>query len=83
MTVNPGWGGQTFIASSLDKIAPTARRCWADDVELEVDGGHRRRHRRCRAPTRARRSSSPEAPCSGRADPAQAYREIAAAAGCS
>ena len=41
MTVNPGFGGQKFIASMLGKIA-TLRR-WIDerglDVELEVDGG--------------------------------------------
>jgi ribulose-phosphate 3-epimerase len=41
MTVNPGFGGQKFIASMLDKIA-TLRR-WIDerglDVALEVDGG--------------------------------------------
>jgi len=41
MTVNPGFGGQKFIESMLDKIA-TLRR-WIDeggyDVALEVDGG--------------------------------------------
>jgi len=41
MTVNPGFGGQKFIASMLDKIA-TLRR-WIDErgleVDLEVDGG--------------------------------------------
>jgi ribulose-phosphate 3-epimerase len=41
MTVNPGFGGQKFIASMLEKIA-TLRR-WIDerglDVALEVDGG--------------------------------------------
>ena len=41
MTVNPGFGGQKFIASMLDKIA-TLRK-WIDDrelsVDLEVDGG--------------------------------------------
>lgn len=41
MTVNPGFGGQDFIPSSLDKIA-RARRL-LDDAEsraaLEVDGG--------------------------------------------
>src|SRR5262249_9028897 len=38
MTVNPGWGGQRFIASSPDKIA-RLRSMLSDDVELEVDGG--------------------------------------------
>ncbi len=41
MTVNPGFGGQRFIASCLPKIA-TLRR-WIDErgleVALEVDGG--------------------------------------------
>jgi len=41
MTVNPGFGGQKFIASMLPKIE-TIRR-WIDerglDVRLEVDGG--------------------------------------------
>ena len=41
MTVNPGWGGQPFIPSMLDKIA-RAREC-LDRAEssaiLEVDGG--------------------------------------------
>lgn len=41
MTVNPGFGGQTFIPASVDKIGRTRRlladlRCAAD---LEVDGG--------------------------------------------
>lgn len=37
MTVNPGWGGQKFIPSVLDKI----RRIRAEraDVVIEVDGG--------------------------------------------
>jgi len=41
MTVNPGFGGQTFIESSLDKIARL--RAELDrrklNIELEVDGG--------------------------------------------
>ena len=41
MTVNPGFGGQSFIRSQLDKIA--ALRAKIDesgrDIELEVDGG--------------------------------------------
>ncbi len=41
MTVNPGFGGQQFIASTLPKIAKI--RSWIDTrslpVELEVDGG--------------------------------------------
>ena len=41
MTVNPGWGGQPFIASSLDKISRA--RAWLNEADskatLEVDGG--------------------------------------------
>jgi ribulose-phosphate 3-epimerase len=41
MTVNPGFGGQSFIASQLDKIARLRRRIDASgrDILLEVDGG--------------------------------------------
>src|SRR3954453_17773796 len=38
MTVNPGWGGQRFIASSPDKIA-RLRALVGEATELEVDGG--------------------------------------------
>ena len=41
MSVNPGFGGQKFIASALDKLR-TARRRIAEsgyDIWLEVDGG--------------------------------------------
>jgi ribulose-phosphate 3-epimerase len=38
MTVNPGWGGQAFIAHSLEKI-PRVRAILPDGVALEVDGG--------------------------------------------
>ena len=41
MTVNPGYGGQSFIESSLPKIAELRQRINALDlpIELEVDGG--------------------------------------------
>ncbi len=41
MTVNPGFGGQSFIASQLDKIRDLRRRLDAIDrpIDLEVDGG--------------------------------------------
>jgi ribulose-phosphate 3-epimerase len=41
MSVNPGFGGQQFIASVLPKIAETRRRIKATgrDIWLEVDGG--------------------------------------------
>jgi ribulose-phosphate 3-epimerase len=38
MTVNPGWGGQTFIAASLDKLR-RLRALLPDESDLEVDGG--------------------------------------------
>ena len=45
MTVNPGFGGQAFIESQLDKIAAARKRIDAQkktdgrDIALEVDGG--------------------------------------------
>lgn len=38
MTVNPGWGGQKFIARSPDKVS-RLRRIIGEHVALEVDGG--------------------------------------------
>jgi ribulose-phosphate 3-epimerase len=38
MTVNPGWGGQAFIPTSLDKVR-RIRALLGDGPELEVDGG--------------------------------------------
>jgi ribulose-phosphate 3-epimerase len=37
MTVNPGWGGQSFIDGSLDKV--NRLRPLAGDATIEVDGG--------------------------------------------
>ena len=41
MTVNPGFGGQCFIGSQLEKIAAARRRIDAcgRPIDLEVDGG--------------------------------------------
>ncbi|HET7729377.1 MAG TPA: ribulose-phosphate 3-epimerase [Usitatibacter sp.] len=41
MSVNPGFGGQSFIASALDKVREARRRIDASgrDIWLEVDGG--------------------------------------------
>jgi ribulose-phosphate 3-epimerase len=41
MTVNPGFGGQSFIESQLAKIAAAAERIRASgrEIALEVDGG--------------------------------------------
>ena len=38
MTVNPGWGGQPFIAHALDKL-PRVRALVGASVAVEVDGG--------------------------------------------
>ncbi|MGH2957921.1 MAG: ribulose-phosphate 3-epimerase, partial [Solirubrobacterales bacterium] len=37
MTVNPGWGGQSFIESSPDKVARLRRT--VGETTIEVDGG--------------------------------------------
>jgi ribulose-phosphate 3-epimerase len=41
MSVNPGFGGQSFIASQIDKIAKLRAAIDASgrDIDLEVDGG--------------------------------------------
>jgi len=39
MTVNPGFGGQSFIRSQLDKIAKLKAMIGARPIALEVDGG--------------------------------------------
>ena len=41
MSVNPGFGGQSFIDSALRKIEAVRRRIDASgkDIRLEVDGG--------------------------------------------
>ena len=41
MTVNPGFGGQAFIASQLEKIRSVSKRIKAlgKPIDLEVDGG--------------------------------------------
>jgi ribulose-phosphate 3-epimerase len=41
MSVNPGFGGQSFIPSALDKLAEARARIGASgrDIWLEVDGG--------------------------------------------
>ena len=38
MTVNPGWGGQPFLRSQLDKVR-RVRRMLGEDIPVEVDGG--------------------------------------------
>ena len=41
MSVNPGFGGQSFIDSALRKVEHAAKRIQASgrDIRLEVDGG--------------------------------------------
>jgi ribulose-phosphate 3-epimerase len=41
MSVNPGFGGQSFIPSSLDKLREVRKRIDASgrDIRLEIDGG--------------------------------------------
>jgi ribulose-phosphate 3-epimerase len=41
MSVNPGFGGQSFISSALDKLREARQRITASgrDIWLEVDGG--------------------------------------------
>ena len=39
MSVNPGFGGQSFIASQIDKIARIKQMIGTRAIELEVDGG--------------------------------------------
>ncbi|MDR3437746.1 ribulose-phosphate 3-epimerase [Telmatospirillum sp.] len=39
MSVNPGFGGQSFIPSALDKIARLRRMIGDRPIEIEVDGG--------------------------------------------
>ncbi len=39
MSVNPGFGGQSFIESQLQKIASVKELCSSYNIEVEVDGG--------------------------------------------
>jgi len=39
MSVNPGFGGQAFIASQLDKIAAVRALAGGRPIDIEVDGG--------------------------------------------
>ena len=39
MSVNPGFGGQAFIASALDKIARARALVGARPIDIEIDGG--------------------------------------------
>jgi ribulose-phosphate 3-epimerase len=80
MTVNPGWGGQAFIRSQLDKIR-RVREMLGDGIPIEVDGG-------INAETAAECAEAGAtwfvagSAIFGSDDPAATFREIAKAAGC-
>ncbi len=78
MSVNPGWGGQTFIESSPGKVASLVSL--VGDAKVEVDGGI---DPSTAGPMAAAGASVFVAGSAvfGAADPAAAYTEIAAAAG--
>lgn len=79
MTVNPGWGGQPFIARSPEKVK-RLRELLPETVSIEVDGGIDPRT----APLCRQAGASLLVAGSaifGAKDPAQAYAAIAQAAG--
>jgi ribulose-phosphate 3-epimerase len=79
MTVNPGWGGQPYIASSDAKIAALRERI-PDGTPIEVDGGI---DPQTAGPAAAAGATLFVAGSSvfGKDDPAAAYRAVAEAAG--
>jgi ribulose-phosphate 3-epimerase len=79
MTVNPGWGGQSFIAHSPQKIE-RVRAIVGDGVAVEVDGGIDPGT----APTAREAGANVFVAGSavfGGGDPGESYRAIAAAIG--
>ena len=78
MSVNPGWGGQAFIASSADKVSRLRRL--APGAIIEVDGGVDAETVGSVAQVGASLFVAGSA-VFGDPEPAQAYRRIAAAAG--
>jgi ribulose-phosphate 3-epimerase len=80
MTVNPGWGGQPFLRSQLDKIR-RVRAMLGDGVPIEVDGGVNPETAAECAEAGATWFVAGSA-IFGSDDPAARFREIAAAAGC-
>jgi ribulose-phosphate 3-epimerase len=79
MTVNPGWGGQPYIAASTGKVA-RLRELLGPAVPIEVDGGI---DAETAGPAAAAGATLFVAGSSifGARDPAAAYREIAAVSG--
>jgi ribulose-phosphate 3-epimerase len=78
MSVNPGWGGQPFIASAPDKVSRL--RGLAPAAVIEVDGGLDAETVRGVAEAGASLFVAGSA-VFGDPEPAEAYRRIAAAAG--
>jgi ribulose-phosphate 3-epimerase len=78
MTVNPGWGGQAFLQSSLGKLE-RLRALLGPGVAIEVDGGIDATTAGACAAAGATAFVAGSA-VFGAADPATAYREIAAVA---
>jgi ribulose-phosphate 3-epimerase len=77
MTVNPGWGGQSFLPASLGKLE-RLRALIGPGVALEVDGGI---DAETAGPSAAAGATAFVAGTAlfGAPDPAAAFREIAAA----
>jgi ribulose-phosphate 3-epimerase len=80
MTVNPGWGGQKFIAGQLDKVR-RVRELLGDDIPIEVDGGVNAETVVDCAEAGATWFVAGSA-IFGSDDPAATFRAIAQAAGC-
>ncbi len=79
MSVNPGWGGQSFIPGSVDKLA-RMRAVLSERVALEVDGGVNTETAGAVATAGAGLLVTGSA-VFGSDDPAAAYAAISAAAG--
>jgi ribulose-phosphate 3-epimerase len=78
MTVNPGWGGQTFIPEMLEKVR-TLRAALGPDAVIEVDGGVDAETARTCVQAGANWLVAGSA-IFGSADPGRAYNQIARAA---
>jgi ribulose-phosphate 3-epimerase len=81
MTVNPGWGGQTFIESSTDKVR-RLRSILPDRVAITVDGGVDPETARPLREAGARIFVAGSA-VFGKPDPAAAYADVVGASGAS
>jgi ribulose-phosphate 3-epimerase len=78
MSVDPGWGGQSFIPASLDKLA-RMRKALPEHVALEVDGGIHGETARPAAEAGANLLVTGSS-VFGSLNPAEAYRELVGAA---